>query len=163
MARDTGIKKCKYSKCKHDGSIDINSDEFVKEGNNYFHKDCHQEKSDLQLFRNIWVQKISATVVHSQLNKILSQLISNGVSSDYMLFTLQYVIDHKKNLSYPSGFRYYLDYPEIKTAYEKAKVKKVVETADFTVKEAEDTAPKFSINKKPSGFQSILKSKVTYQ
>ena len=52
-----------------------------------------------------------------------------------------------------------LDYPEIKTAYEKAKVKKVVETADFTVKEAEDTAPKFSINKKPSGFNSILGGK----
>lgn len=113
----------------------------------------------MQLFRNLWVQKISATVVHSQLNKMLSQLISNGVSSDYMLFTLQYVIDNKKNLSYPSGFRYYLDYPEIKTAYEKAKVKKVVETADFTVKESEDTAPKFSINKKPSGFNSILGGK----
>lgn len=160
MARDTGIKKCRYSKCKHNGLIDINADEFVNEGNNYFHKDCYQEKADLQLFRNLWTQKISATVVHSQLNKMLSQLISIGVSSDYLLFVLQYVIDHKKKLSYPSGFRYYLDYPEIKNAYEKTKVKKIVDKADFTVNgEAEDTTPTFSINKKPSGFNSILGGK----
>lgn len=157
MARDADIKKCKYGKCKHGFSINTNSDEFVKEGISYFHKDCYQEKQDLQLFRSLWVQEISETVVYSQLNKMLSQLISKGISSDYILFTLQYVIDNKKSLNYPSGFRYYLDYPQVKEAYEKTKVRKVVEKADFTAKETEDAAPKFSIERKPKGFQNILK------
>ena len=158
MARDAGTRVCKYGQCKHGGKVKIDTEPFVKE-NGYYHEDCYQEKCDLQRFRNLWRDNISTTVVYSQLNKTLNQLISNGISTDYMLFALQYVIKNGCKLNYPSGFRYYLDYPQIKEAYAKSKAKKVVATADFTVKADSDDAPKFSVNRKPTGFNSILGGK----
>lgn len=158
MARDTGLRVCKYGLCKHGGKINIETEPFVKDCG-YYHEDCYQDKCNLQLFRNLWRDNISSTVVYSQLNKTLNQLISNGVSTEYLLFTLQYVIRNGCNLNYPAGFRYYIDYPEIKKEYTKKKVQKVVANADFTVKEDTDDSPKFSVNHKQTGFGSILGGK----
>ena len=157
MTREKGARVCKYPNCKHGGKVNIEQEVFVKEKGSFYHEDCYKDKVDLQLFRNIWVENISSTVVYSQLNQMLNQFISKGISTKYLLFTLQYVIDNHLNLKYPAGFKYYIDYPKIKEAYQKSVQRKIV-SADFTVKDDGcDNAPKFSFKRKPSGFNSILR------
>lgn len=156
MENKDRTRVCKYINCKHNDKVHIDKEPFVKGKDGFYHDDCYKEKADLQLFRSLWCENISSTVVFSDLNRILNQLMSRkGVTVDYLLFVLQYVIDNKCNLRYPAGFRYYVDNQNIKAAYEK-KNKKIIAPFDFVVSNTVDDAPKFSINQKPSGFNSIL-------
>ena len=156
MENKDRTRVCKYINCKHNDKIHIDKEPFIKDKYGFYHEDCYKEKTDLQLFRNLWCEKISSTVVMSELNSILRQLLSRqGVSVDYLLFVLDYVINNKYTLRYPGGFKYYVDNQDIKKAYEK-KNRKIVPPTEFVAIDKEDNAPKFSINKKPSGFNSIL-------
>ena len=158
MARELGVRVCKYANCRHGGKVNINTEFFVKNKNTYYHEDCYKERTDLQTFRSLWVEHISSTVVYSQLNCTLNQLIKKGVSSEYLLFALQYIIQKKLTLNHPAGIRYYLDYAEIKEAYNKKLIREKVANADFTAHDDGcDDAPKFSVKRKPSGFNSILR------
>lgn len=152
---------CKYPNCKHGGKINLSTDDYERvKSSSYYHKDCYQEKCDLQLFRELWSKNISSTVVYSMLNRILNEYLQKGVSSDYLLFALQYVILHKYNLNYPAGFRYYIDMPEIKDEYKRSRSKKIKQS-DFKVESQsiiEEVMP-FTFNVKKSGFQDIFGSK----
>ena len=169
MANKKNIRICKYNHCKHQSKeIDITSDEYVCKNQQYFHKDCYkakingewkdeQTKADIQLIKNLWIENISQTVVYSQLYQILNEFIERGISSNYLVFVMQYVIEHKMNLNYPAGFRYYVDKQEIKDAYSR-KIAKKINNQKFVAVENEDDSPKFSIKIQKSGFQSILKN-----
>lgn len=165
-------RKCGYYNCNHPQKIiDTGNEEFVTKEGRYYHIDCWKEfekvrdteeilRADIQLIKNMWIENISNTVVIQRLYQELNKLIRDqGIDPKYVIFVLDYCIKHKFNLRYPAGLKYFVDNSEIKCAYDKAKAKKKIEKADFTVKETEDTAPKFSINKKPGGFNSILSGK----
>lgn len=171
MAKKTDIKTCRYKQCKHaTKDIDITQDEYVAKGNMYYHKDCYKAKvsgewkdentkKDLQFIKTLWLENISKTVVYSQLFRTLNDLLARGIESDYLVFTLQYCIEHKLNLNYPAGFPYFVDKKEIKETYAKKKLASSgYNKNSFVAVENDDTAPKFSVNKKPNGFQSILKN-----
>lgn len=164
------FRVCRYCNCPHPSKqIDISTDDFVVDGKLYYHRKCYdtkldeeekkkQKSKDYEYFRNQWVQNISNTVVYSQLYKVLNELTARGIELDYLIFTLNYVIKHKMNLRYPGGFKYFVDKKEIKDSYVQKKLGvSGYNENSFVVVEQEDTAPKFSVNKKPSGFQSILK------
>lgn len=170
MAKKSNIKTCRYQHCKHaTKAIDITCDEYVVKGSMYFHKDCYKAKekgewkdektkADLQFIKNLWIENISKTVVYSQLFRILNELLERGIESEYLVFTLQYCIEHKLNLNYPAGFPYYVDKKEIREAYTKKKLAQSGFSKDsFVAVEDDNSSPKFSISKKPNGFQSILK------
>lgn len=170
MSRSTNIKHCRYAMCNHGGSIDVTTDKYVmpKKGY-YYHTDCFNNyktamqkddktKKDLQYIRNQWVTCINKTVVYSELNRCLNDLLLRGVSSDFMVFTLDYVIDHHLNLNHPMGFKYYIDKGYIRKAYQ-SKINKMQakQNADLPVDNPTDS-PSFKINKpKPYGFSSILR------
>lgn len=174
MARKADIKQCRYNCCLHTSKeIDISQDEYevVKTDrgqNQFFHKDClaHREakeqkekkvKADIQLIKNIWIENISQTVAIPHLYKEINRLVfEQGISTEFIIFALQYCIKNHFKLRYPGGLKYYLDKQEIIDAYNKTKAKKVIAHAEFTAKETEDNTPKFSVNRKPSGFGSIL-------
>lgn len=161
MSAKSGDKTrvCQNKRCKHGGKILIDSEPFVKEKNGYYHESCFQEKKDMMLIRDLWMKHVSATVVISQLNKVLSELLDiPGVTSGYLVFVMQYVIDNHCKLRYPMGFKYYVDNQNIRDAYTK-KTKPVVKQAQFVVKQDIDNVPVFSAPKKPSGFASILGGK----
>ena len=171
MTKKSDIKACRYRQCKHaTKDIDITCDEYVVKGNMYYHKDCYKAKvsgewkdettkADLQLIKNLWLKHISKTVVYSQLFKMLNDFIARGIESDYLVFVMNYVIEHKMNLNYPAGFKYYVDKKEIRDAYTKKKLSATGYSKDsFVAVEKKDTAPKFSVNQKPNGFQSIIKN-----
>lgn len=172
MARKADIKTCRYANCNHpDKKVNISTDQFVIDKRKYFHKNCFEAfereeaneaklKADIQLIKNMWIENISNTVVLSQLYLEINRLVrERNIDSDYVIYVLDYCINHKLNLRYPAGLKYYVDNAEIKSSYEKTKIRKIIEQADFTVRETTDTAPKFSINKKQGGFASILKGK----
>jgi len=156
------IRKCRYSHCLHsDTAIDIEKDEFEKEGNSYYHKDCYQTKCDIQYIKTLWHDHIDSLVVYAQLTNILNRLIfKDHVSSDYVVFAIKYCIDHPDSckLQHPPGIKYVLGNQKIKDAYAKSKTK-AISKATFTAKQDDDSEPKFSVHKKPSGFSSILGGK----
>lgn len=170
MSKKTGIKTCRYKQCKHaTKDIDVTKDEYVSKSNMYYHKDCYKAKvngdwkdentkKDLQFIKTLWLENISKTVVYSQLFRTLNDLLARGVESDYLVFALQYCIEHKFNLNHPAGFPYFVDKKEIKEAYAKKKnTSSGYNKNSFIAIETDDAAPKFSFNKKQNGFQSILK------
>jgi len=147
------IRKCYYSKCRHGGQINTETDEYVQDKNLY-HADCYQEMKNLQLIRNLWIERISNTVSYSQLNKVLRSYLDRGISSDYLLFTLQYVIANHMALRYPGGLQYYIDREEIKKQYQKTfKSNQRQMSNDIAAK---SNVPKFAVKTKREGFASII-------
>jgi len=163
------IRTCRYNKCKHGGKIDIYKDDYLMiHKGHYYHKDCLEEakaiarrekktKNDLKYIRNQWVTHINQTVVFSELNRCLNELLARGISSEYLAFTLDYIIDHRLNLRYPMGFKYFVDKDYIKKAYQAAARKKMWENNELPIDNPTDS-PSFKISKpKPTGFGSILR------
>lgn len=157
MAKET--RKCAYRQCRHGGVVNLSNDEFVHDNKSYYHKKCYREKNDLELIRSLWRENINNTVVYSQLNKELNRLITEvGVSSEYLLFVMQYVISHEYKLRYVGGLKFYVDREEIKEEYEKrTKKKKYVRVQDFHSQPKDETRiPSFALKHKKTGFGSIL-------
>lgn len=165
------IRKCRYKDCKHSTrEIDITKDEFKVKGSMYYHTDCYKlnkesawkdekTKADLQYIKTQWILHISNTVVYSELFRCLNGLLDRGITSDYLVFVMDYVVKNKLTLNHPNGFKYYVDKQYIKDAYNKHLLSQssVNVQTDFVVSTDDTNTPKFSINKKPSGFGSILK------
>ena len=160
MTKKADTRVCRYPHCKHDDkTINLTSDKYVKDGSSYYHEECYKNKSNIQLIKNLWHDHISSTVVYSQLMNILNQLIfKDNISSDYIVFVVQYCIDNQRKLRYPPGLRYCVDDQVIKDAYNK-KMQPIIRHSDFSANIVEDDSPKFTINKKPAGFKSILGGK----
>lgn len=153
------IKHCKYSHCLHkDKALDITQDDYMQKGRSYYHADCYRTLANIELIKSIWVQHISDTVVYSYLVKTLNQLIfDNNISSDYILFVIQYCINNNKNLRYPGGIKYFVDDKDIRDAYIKKYHKAPrVKMSEFKA-ESQSDEPKFTISMKQSGFGSIIR------
>lgn len=164
------IKLCRYKECNHSNkSIDTASEEYVKDKTRFYHKDCYERKlaeemkqkrisADMQLIKNLWIENISQTVVISLLFKVINEFLERGISSDYLVFVLQYVISHHYNLNHPFGFKYYVDRNEIKAEYQKKQKQSIPKDA-FNVSEPQDEGKvsKFSVSNRNRGFGSIIR------
>ena len=108
-----------------------------------------------RVFNDLWVKTIDKNVNMSNLNRCVEELIKQGLSMDYLIFTLKYVIKNKFKLNYPSGLKYYVEYEEIKKAYEK-KNRKFIKMSDFTAVDTDDY-PRYTYHaKKSMGFADIF-------
>ena len=117
-------------------------------------------EADLQRIRELWYANISNTVVVTELNKVLLGLIEQGVSSEYMVFVMEYVVANHCNLNYPPGFRYFVDKPEIKAKYaEKSRVK--IPKDAFIIRDVESAEKPIGIARprEPCGFGGILRGR----
>ena len=113
------------------------------------------------LIQDIDNESIDVREIKNQDYKCLNDFITRGVSSEYLVFVLDYVIKNKMNLRHPQGFKYYVDRQEIKDAYQKHLIAKsgANNKSNFVVTDDSSTAPKFSVTQKPQGFKSILGGK----
>ena len=180
------IRICRYAHCLHNSKeIDISCEPYIQMKKTfYFHKDCFEAKqlaekqakivkktenakkiankntkADIEYIKNQWFLHISNTVVISELKRVLNDLIGRGISTEYLTFTMDYIVDHKMPLRYPNGIRYYVDKEEIKSAYQKEKLRKsgIKSFSDFTAEDSKN-APEFTINNSAKkGFGGILK------
>ena len=181
------IRVCRYKNCSHESrEIDIKNEPFLADGTKYYHPDCFElekrakelaeeqarkkkeklnekkqrdkkTREDLVYIRKLWSENIDKFVVYSQLTKMLNDLLDLGISSDYLVFTIEYAIKHNMNLKHPPGIKYFVKRDEIQNAYkrrlmEERKRKRVEDIA----KANNDNSPKFSIKQKPRGFGSIF-------
>lgn len=175
MSRKTDIKSCRYVCCPHGKKIDISKDNYKLVGKTmYYHDDClrmkqsgdwkdEKTKADLQYIKNQWVLHINNTVIYSQLFRVLNDFLARGIPSDYLVFVLDYVIEHNMKLNYPKGLEYYIDKQEIKDAYKKSKLGRI-DRLQFTIDLSEYDNPvevkqSPKIGNSPKGFASILQGK----
>lgn len=171
------IKICPYVKCPFpDHEVDISVHPYVRAKNGrYYHQQCFdeeqkakqrtaEEKADIALFLDLWNKHISNTVNYGVLRKMLNEYIMRGVSTDYLVFCLQYIVANRCILNYPNGFKYYVDRREIKDAYEKKQMQKQAKAIDEQLKKqssqpigSDSNAPHFAVQKQQSqGFERIL-------
>ena len=68
----------------------------------------------------LWRKHINPLVSQNDLRNAISCIAREGNTYDYILFTLQYVINNGLVLNYPNGLRYYAGEEDIKQAYIKA-------------------------------------------
>jgi len=58
------------------------------------------------------------------LQSVIKNIVfTKGLGSDFLLFGLQYYIDHKLPLNYPQGLYYVIQNKQVLDAYNKSKVK----------------------------------------
>lgn len=97
--------KCRWSHCKHGG--EVNKSEAVKEGSSYYHPECYAERKAINEIIRIYHEKVDAHPVESYLRGTINDLIyKQDVSAEFLLFALQFCIDHGWSLHTPGGLRY---------------------------------------------------------
>jgi hypothetical protein len=109
------IYKCRYKHCPWNNQV--SSNQAIKVGNNYYHKNCGKDFTNLKKIRELSFQ-VDNTVVFSCLNKYLKELvIIRKIETDYILFTLEYIIENELEVHMPYGLLYRLNDYKIKQAY----------------------------------------------
>ena len=113
------------------------------------------EKEFYDTIMRLWTNNINKNVEAKDLKFSIKLLVDKGFSFEYILFVLNYVIKNKYKLQYPGGFKYYVEYEEIKKAYEK-KNRKFIKMSDFTAVDTDDY-PRYTYHaKKSMGFADIF-------
>lgn len=152
------IKRCRCKNCLHDSrDILIAEDEYVTVGSVYYHKDCYQVMSDIDLILNIWHDDIDENVSYSYLRKTLNELIyKQKHPSDYIVFCVRRGAAGR--LKHVPGLKYIVNSEDVKKAYlAKLAKKENIRPSDFVVTEEDQREPKFSAPKpKKTGFGSIF-------
>lgn len=149
------LKRCKATNCLHDSRDILETDEIMQKQSCFYHKDCFKAQQDIQYIKSLWHDNIDRLVVYKQLIDVLNGFIyREKIDSDYIVFTVEYCINHKLNLHYPYGLKWFLSKKEIKDAYNKSKIKTIPKGAFIAPKESNE--PSFSINTNSNGFLNIL-------
>lgn len=130
MAKEI-IYKCSFKHCSH-ASCEISQDEAVRIGNRYFHRDCAKTRNNIEEIKRLYYEKISNTVVMSQLLSSVNNIIfRKNVDSEYLLYALRYAIEHNIKLNSPYGLHYLIDDYKIRQAWTKRKVVKLVQEMEY--------------------------------
>lgn len=114
-----------------------------------------KEKVFYDVIMRLWTNNINKNVNYKDLKFSIKQLVDKGFSFEYILFVLNFVIKHKYKLKYPGGFKYYVEYEEIKKAY-KNKNQKLIKMSDFTAVDTEDYLRYSYHAKRSKGFADIF-------
>jgi len=96
--------KCGWSHCKMDNIIQ-EEDDFVVVGGKRYHKQCNCERENINKSITLFTEQVNDQIVMSQLRSVINNLIfKQGFESDYVVFAIQYAIDHPEyKLTYPQG------------------------------------------------------------
>ncbi len=130
--------KCSYKQCKFGNEVD--KEIAVKKGNRYYHKECLQEINNKEEIRRLFLENINQQEVVTSLNGVIKNLVDNkGISSEFLLFALRYVIKNKLQLNHAPGLFYIVNNEKIKQAYQKEK-------AELIAKEIKEEINKININ-----------------
>ena len=167
MAKTTRV--CRYTFCSAESkTIDLETEEYVEEDKKFYHKSCYEQmikereakkivEADCRLIEDLWVKHISNTVNYGYLRKILNEYLERGVSSDYLVFAMQYVVSHKLSLRHPAGLRYIVDKIEIREAWKKQQAEKLAkQQKDFKPKRKSEPPQFVTQRQNKTGFGAII-------
>jgi hypothetical protein len=114
--------KCWYVYCRFDGKV--KSEDAVKEGTKYYHKECHRNFKNLKRIRELCLE-LDGTVVFARLNQVLLELITvRKIEIDYILFVLETLLEDNVEIHLPYGLSYKLNDFKMKKAYTQSFTKK---------------------------------------
>lgn len=117
---------CRYKYCKHENKEITDNEQSIQSGRSYFHIDCYNEKDNIEKILSLFCEKINKNCVFAQLRSVVNNIVyTKQVSAEYLLFALQYYIEHKIPLNYPQGLYYVIQNKETKQAYDKLKSKNI--------------------------------------
>ena len=109
--------KCRWKHCKYGGEVD--KDKAVKVGIAYFHPECYAERESIQKIIDVWHERIDAYPMESMLRKMVNDLVlKQNVNAEFLLFALNYCLDHGWNLHHPAGLKAVSKDFKAKTAWE---------------------------------------------
>lgn len=152
--RNSTTVSCKYSNCLHN-SRELNKEDAAKSGNFYYHDDCLKTKEDIKKIIDLFKNHINPNPVYSQLQSVIKNIVfTKGLGSDFLLFGLQYYIEHKIPLNYPQGLYYVIQNKRVIESYNKSKAKKIKKNVEITEKNESGFT---HVPVKNNGFADILK------
>lgn len=138
--------KCRWSHCKHGG--EVSKEEAVHVGNMYYHKDCFQEKSNIDQIIELYKARVDPDPIIPALRKVINDLIfKKGFDSGYVLYALQYCMDNGWNLRYPAGMYYVVKNDSAKAAWDNKK--RIASKKEFQREQAD------ILNEKPTGMLDL--------
>lgn len=112
------VFKCRWSHCKHGGEVRL--DDAVKDGSSYYHKDCYEEKQNIQKIMDLYVERVDPNPIFSLLRKTVNDLVfKDGFGADYTLFALKYCLDNGWKIKHIPGLRYVVRDDKAKAAWER--------------------------------------------
>lgn len=112
------VFKCRWSHCKHGGEVRL--DDAVKDGSSYYHKDCYEEKQNIQKIMDLYVERVDPNPIFSLLRKTVNDLVfKDGFGADYTLFALKYCLDNGWKIKHVPGLRYVVRDDKAKAAWER--------------------------------------------
>lgn len=132
--------KCAYSHCKHGGIVD--EKEAVKVSTRYYHPDCLIEKNAMTEIVDVWFRRVDSKPIYTNLRRTISDLVyKDGNDAEYLLFALNYCIDHGWTLRHPQGLRYVAKDTDAKDEWEKRKEQKTMIELKEEMKKMADSEP----------------------
>lgn len=135
--------KCAYKTCKFDNQIEKGKE--IKYKNRYYHLECLKEVQNKEEIRKIYFEHINPSEVVKMVNLAISKLINEKkVDSEYLLFVIKYIVNHKMKVNYPMGLYYYVNNSKIKEAWNLLTVKQ--QKIEMTI---ETNNPEISFEYKP--------------
>ena len=145
--------KCFYSQCKLGGNVE--KDVAIKYNSKYYHKECYDKKINKEKAMQLLKQK---GFVAKSISMALSSFVDKkNVDSEFVYFTVKYVIENNKQLNNPFGISYWLQNFDIIKEYEKYKNYKFIEERKKMEVEIDDVEiPKFNRKSKPPKYLKIL-------
>ena len=118
MAR---MYKCWYNNCPHNQQVD--EEEAIKADKRRYHKECYKDFQNLKKIRELYYDHIDKTVVFSQLNKVIDNIINKkGIGTDYLLYSIEYAIENDIEVRYPASLFYLINNFKIRKSYSNAEV-----------------------------------------
>lgn len=118
--KEKTIFKCGYSHCKHGG--EVNKEDGVLSGTRWFHPDCLAEKNAILEIIDVWYKRVDEHPIFTNLRRTIDNLVyKEGNDAEFLLFSLNYCLDHGWNLKHPPGLRYVAKNEDAKKAWEKQK------------------------------------------
>lgn len=138
------MKKCRYKYCKHD-TKDIPDSEAVKDGNAYYHPDCHHEKETIKKIIDVYVEYVDQHPVFGHLRKTVDTIIhTNHVDADYVLFAVKKAVKEHR-LNHVPGLYYAVKNSAAESEWRKQKASEALSNDDFVVT---DTTKTYTYNQK---------------
>lgn len=126
------IIKCKYSYCKHETN-EVTKEDAIKEGNCYYHKDCHNEKILKKEIEEYWNDNMPSASLQI-LRKVIKQLIHDKKApADFVLFVMKHIKKNNKPINNPFGLINYCGNKDIRELY-----KKMIINQKYTKLKSED-------------------------
>ena len=151
--------KCRWKHCKYGG--EVSKDEAVQVGIAYFHPQCYAEKEAIQKIIDVYHKRVDAHPIEGFLRKTVNDLVlKEDVNAEFLLFALNYCLDHGWKLRYPAGLKYVAKDDKSRSIWEaqqdkiikqQIKAQTTTENNDFVVdfslpktKNSNTNKPKFS-------------------